>query len=441
MRIAVIGSGISGLTCARLLAPRHDVTIFEAEARVGGHTNTVSVSIGDERHEIDTGFIVYNERTYPNFTRMLDALRVETMPTSMSFSVRSDRDRLEYNGTSLNGVFAQRGNLLRPGFLRLLYDILRFNNAGAVDLEHVPSGQTVKDYVAERGFSKQFSEQYLFPMGAAIWSCPFDDFARFPIRFILEFYVNHGLLSLRNRPVWRVIQGGSKRYVDRLIEPFRDKIRLSCPVQSVKRSDECVTIRHAQGSDRFDEVIFACHSDQALRLLAAEADDDETEVLSAFPYRRNTAVLHTDASLLPKRRRAWASWNYHIGSKPSSMPTVTYNANILQKIQSEQTFCITLNEDDSIDPAKVLAEFEYSHPVFTARREEFQGRHQNFIRRRRTSFCGAYWRNGFHEDGVVSALSVCESFGIPADTAFAAAPVCSANSRDGAVSLLKESVL
>jgi uncharacterized protein len=441
VRIAVIGSGISGLTCARLLASGHDVTVFEADSRVGGHTNSVSVSVSGEQYEIDTGFIVYNERTYPNFTRLLAELNVETTPTSMSFSVRSDRDGLEYNGTSLNGVFAQRKNLFRPKFHRLLYDIMRFNRAGSVDLEHVPHNQTVGDYIVERGFSPQFSEQYLFPMGAAIWSCPFDDFAHFPIRFILEFYVNHGLLSLRNRPVWRVIRGGSKCYVDRLIDPFRNQIRLCCPVHSVQRSDDGVTIRHAQGSDSFDEVIFACHSDQALRLLGDEADEDEAEILSAFPYRRNTAVLHTDESLLPKRRRAWASWNYHIGSKPSSMPTVTYNANILQQIRSEQTFCITLNEDDSIDPAKVLAEFEYTHPVFTARREEFQARHQHFIRRHRTSFCGAYWRNGFHEDGVVSALSVCEEFGIPASTAFAATPESSRSCAAGAVSLLKEGIL
>ena len=441
MRIAVTGSGISGLTCARLLAPQHDVTVFEADSRIGGHANTVSVSIPGGEYDIDTGFIVYNERTYPNFTRLLAGLNVETTPTSMSFSVRSDRDGLEYNGTSPNGVFAQRRNLLRPKFYRLLYDIMRFNRVGSNDLQHVSHTQTVGDYVTERGFSQQFSEQYLFPMGAAIWSCPFDDFARFPIRFILHFYVNHGLLSLRNRPVWRVIGGGSKSYVDRLIEPFRDKIRLCCPVHSVQRSGEDVTIRHSLGVDRFDEVIFACHSDQALRLLGGEADGDETEVLSAFPYRSNTAVLHTDDSLLPKRRRAWASWNYHIGNKPSSMPTVTYNVNILQKIQSEQTFCITLNEDDSIDRTKVLAEFEYSHPVFTARREEFQARHQHFIRRNRTSFCGAYWRNGFHEDGVVSALSVCEQFGIPASTAFTSKTVPGGSCPDGAVSLLKEGTL
>ena len=439
MRIAIVGSGISGLTCARLLAPDHELTVFEADSRVGGHTNTVSVSVGDEHHEIDTGFIVYNERTYPNFTRLLAHLDVATMPTSMSFSVRSDFHGLEYNGTSLNGLFAQRRNLFRPSFLRLIYDIMRFNRHGLIAFQQVPHDQTVGEYVAKGGYSKQFAEQYLFPMGAAIWSCPFQDFARFPIRFILEFYVNHGLLSLTNRPVWRVICGGSKRYVDRLIEPFRDRVRTACPVYSVKRSDEAVSIRHAGGTDEFDEVVFACHSDQALRLLGEEADEDEVELLSAFPYRKNTAVLHTDESLLPKRRRSWASWNYHIGCEGSSMPTVTYNANILQQLKSDHTFCITLNEDESIDSRKVLAEFEYFHPVFTTRRAEYQARHQHFIRRRRTSFCGAYWRNGFHEDGIVSALSVCEKFGVPASTAFAK-PNSTSSLESGVSSVRRETV-
>ena len=440
MRIAVVGSGISGLTCARLLSPFHEVTVFEADSRIGGHINTVSVSVGEERHEIDTGFIVYNERTYPNFTRLLAELDVETMPTSMSFSVRCDRDNLEYNGSSLNGVFAQRTNMLRPRFLCLLNDILRFNREGPADLNNVSHDQTVGDYLAERRLSPQFAQQYLFPMGAAIWSCPFEDFARFPIRFILEFYVNHGLLSLKNRPVWRVICGGSKCYVDRLVEPFRDRIRLNCPVQSVRRQDDEVTIDHASGSECFEEVIFACHSDQVLRLLG-DADSDEREILSAFPYRSNSAVLHTDESVLPRRRRAWASWNYHIGRESSSRPTVTYNANILQRIESDHTFCVTLNRDDSIAPEKVLARFQYSHPVFTTRRAEYQAKHETFIRRRRTSFCGAYWRNGFHEDGVVSALSVCEQFGIPALTAFVS-PKPAVNSCGGSpVSLSKESVL
>lgn len=411
MRIAIVGSGISGLVCARLLARVHDVTVYEANSHVGGHTNTVDVNLHDEHHRIDTGFIVYNDRTYPHFSRLLHDLQVESSPTSMSFSVRCERSGLEYNGTSLNGVFAQRMNLFRPRFLRLLRDILKFNSRGKTDWKTVSATRTVQDYLDEHRLSKQFAGQYLYPMGAAIWSCPVQDFAHFPIRFILEFYWNHGLLSLRDRPVWRVVKGGSAEYIKPLIQPFADRIRLNCPVVAVQRGDNRVHIRHAQGSEDFDEVVLACHSDQALKMLS-DADASESEVLSAFPYSSNSAVLHTDDSVLPRKRRAWASWNYHIPQGDSSRPTVTYNMNILQGIQSEHTFCVTLNEDERIDSSRILGRFKYSHPVFTPQREEFQQRHGQFIRRRKTSFCGAYWRNGFHEDGVVSALNVCRSFGL-----------------------------
>jgi len=411
VRIAVVGSGISGLICARLLAREHHITIFEADSRVGGHTNTVSVTLGDENHEIDTGFIVYNERTYPNFTRILRDLNVPTSATAMSFSVRCDRSNLEYNGTSLNGVFAQRTNLLRPGFLRMLRDILKFNQEGPIDLHRVPRDQTVGDYLRENKYSPQFSEQYLLPMGAAIWSCPCEEFARFPIHFILEFYANHGLLSLRDRPVWRVINGGSRQYIRRLIAPFADRIRLETPVTSVRRTDDEVIVTHAEGEQSFDEVVLACHSDQALRMLQ-DADSVETDVLSAFPYSDNSAVLHTDTSVLPKRRRAWAAWNYRIATNESSRPTVTYNMNLLQHIESAHTFCVTLNNDDGIDPQSVVRRFRYSHPLFSVDRSRMQARHDELIRHRRTSYCGAYWRNGFHEDGVVSALAVCRRFGI-----------------------------
>jgi predicted NAD/FAD-binding protein len=416
VRIAVIGSGISGLVCARLLSRGNDITLFEADSRIGGHTNTVSIEVDEEKHQIDTGFIVYNERTYPKFKRILSDLNVDTAATAMSFSVRCDRTGLEFNGTSPNGIFAQRRNLVRPSFLRMLKEITRFNREGTVDLANVADDQTVGDYLAEKGYSSQFAQQYLLPMGAAIWSCPYDDFARFPIRFILEFYVNHGLLSLRDRPTWRVIRGGSKEYVSKLIKPFEDRIRLNCPVTAVRRLDIGVHVAHAGGTETFDEVVFACHSDQALRLLA-DADSTEREILSAFPYSENTAVLHTDQSVLPRRRRAWASWNYHISREESSRPTVTYNMNILQQIQSKHVFSVTLNEDERIDPSKVLSRFRYSHPLFTTNRSAVQKRHGEVIRHRQTSFCGAYWRNGFHEDGVVSALAVCRKFGVPDWTA------------------------
>ncbi|MCC9608366.1 FAD-dependent oxidoreductase [Blastopirellula sp. JC732] len=396
---------------ARLLSYEHDVVVFEGDDRIGGHTNTVAAHWAGETWPIDAGFIVYNERTYPNFTRILADLQVATAPTTMSFSVRCDQTGLEYNGGSLNGVFAQRWNLLRPQFLRMMADILRFNREGERDLTSVPAEQTVGEYLAEKGYSPQFGEKYLLPMGAAIWSCPLGDFAQFPIRFILEFYVNHGLLSLTDRPTWRVIEGGSQQYVDRLAAPFRSQIRLNCPVQSVRRSSEDVLVIHAAGSERFDEVVFACHADQALKMLA-DPDDVEREMLSAFPYYASKACLHTDESVLPRSRRAWAAWNYHIPAHDATRPTLTYNMNILQHIDSRHTYCVTLNEEESIDPAKVIARFNYSHPLFTTRRAEVQHRHQELIRHRHTSYCGAYWRNGFHEDGVISALAVCRRFAI-----------------------------
>lgn len=412
MRIAVIGSGISGLICARLLSQDHHVTVLEAEPRIGGHTNTVAVEIDGEKHQIDAGFIVHNDRTYPKFTTVLDDLNVATTPTSMSFSVRCDRTGMEFNGTSLNGIFAQRRNLLRRSFLRMLKEIARFNREGMKDLVNVPDDQSVGQYLSENRYSTEFARHYLLPMGASIWSCPYDDFAKFPIRFILEFYVNHGLLSLHDRPTWRVIRGGAVAYIKPLIKPFADRIRLSCPVSAVRRDQDAVHVFHAQGVEAFDEVVFACHSDQALNLLA-DADSLEREILSAFPYSSNTAVLHTDQSLLPRQRRAWASWNYLIAREESSRPTLSYNMNILQHIDSRHVFSVTLNEDDRIDPSKVLARFRYSHPLFTTNRAKIQNRHHEVIRHRRTSFCGAYWRNGFHEDGVVSALAVCREFGIP----------------------------
>lgn len=412
MRIAIVGTGVAGMVTARLLHREHEITIFEADCRIGGHCNTVPVEVDGETHNIDTGFIVFNERTYPHFTQILSDLDVPTSPTSMSFSVRCDRTGVEYNGTNLNGLFAQRRNLCRPSFLRMLRDILRFNREGAGDAQRVPADQSVGDYLRDQRYSDEFANQYLLPMGAAIWSCPSREFAQFPIRFILEFYANHGLLSLRDRPVWRTIEGGSQAYVSRLVQPFHDRIRIRCPVLTVSRHDHGVIVRHAEGEDTFDEVVFACHSDQALRILN-DADQLETDILSAFPYNSNTAVLHTDESILPFHRRAWASWNYHISKQESSHPTLTYNMNILQHIQSPRTFCVTLNEDASIDPDTILARFDYAHPLFTTRRSEVQKRHNDVIRHRRTSYCGAYWRNGFHEDGVVSALAVCKRFGIP----------------------------
>jgi len=410
MRIAIIGSGISGMVAARELHSDHDLTILEANDYVGGHTNTVTVELDGEQYSVDTGFIVFNDRTYPNFCRLLDDLGVESQPSTMSFSVRSDADDLEYNGSSLNGLFCQRRNLLRPSFYRMIKDILRFNREAPKDIDRTSEETTVGDYLRTNGYSQQFAANYLLPMGAAIWSCPTTTFEQFPVRFIIEFYQNHGLLSLKDRPTWRVINGGSVNYMNALTASFRDRIRLKSPVRQVVRDNGSVQVGTDDGTEAFDEVIFACHSDQALRILGNDATTSEREILGAIPYEPNLAVLHTDTSLLPRRRSAWASWNYHVPSGSGSKATLTYNMNILQHINSQHTFCVTLNEETQISPEKVLGKFHYSHPVFTTERASAQRRHQEVIRHNRTSFCGAYWGNGFHEDGVNSGLAVASAF-------------------------------
>lgn len=424
MKIAIIGSGISGLTAAWLLNQSHEITVFEANDYIGGHTHTIDVDLDGEQLAIDTGFIVYNDWTYPNFIELLKRLDVGSLATEMSFSVRCERSRIEYNGSNLNGLFAQRSNLLKPRFHRMLRDILRFNREALELLDADHDSLTVQDYATQRGYSKQFSDLYLIPMGAAIWSCPPETFGKFPIRFIVEFYRNHGLLSIRNRPQWRVISGGSARYVEKLITAFNDRIRLNSPVESIVRDENGITIRATGLEDeRFDHAIFACHSDQALRILGDSATLTERNVLNEFPYQKNSAVLHWDESVLPKRRRAWASWNYHIdGAPPASndetsesggqSATVTYNMNILQRLNAQRTFCVTLNRDEAIDPAKVIGQYEYHHPIYTTERRAAQQKHPDLINHNRTSFCGAYWGNGFHEDGVNSAIAVCRQLGV-----------------------------
>lgn len=411
LKIAVVGGGISGLVCAYRLAPEHDITLFEARPRIGGHTHTVTVERPHGVYEIDTGFIVYNERNYPAFTRLLAELEVASQPTSMGFSVRCDRTDTEYNGSSLNQVFAQRRNLLRPRFLGMVRDILRFNRE-AVDLvADVDETTTVGDWLASAGFGEAFVEHYLLPLGSSLWSSPPGTFRQFPIRFVVEFLSNHAMLDLQGRPEWRVIRGGSRSYVEPLTRRFRDRIRLATPIEHVTRAADGVRIATADGQTAaFDEVIFACHSDQALAMLG-DPSALETEVLEAVPYEANEVVLHTDTSVLPRRRRAWASWNYHIRKDAPERATVTYDMNILQGLDAPETFCVTLNETDGLDSDKILSTYRYHHPVFGPRRAAAQRRHPELIRNRRTSYCGAWWGHGFHEDGVQSALRVCAAFG------------------------------
>ncbi|MFG0331872.1 MAG: NAD(P)/FAD-dependent oxidoreductase, partial [Maioricimonas sp. JB049] len=406
--------GISGLTAAWLLHRHHRIDLFEANGYVGGHTHTVDVSVDGRDYAIDTGFMVFNDWTYPGFCRLLDRLAVASRPTSMGFSVRCDRTGIEYCGSSLRGLLARRTNGLRPGFYRMLRDILRFNRQSSKVLEGDDSDRTVAEYLATHGYSDDFARMYLLPMGAAIWSCPPGTFGQFPVRFIVEFYRNHGLLNVRKRPTWRVIEGGSRRYVERMTAGFCDRIRLNTPVCRVTRNEQEVSVCTTSGEEQYDEIIFACHADQALRILG-DATATERRLLSAFPYNSNSAVLHTDTSTLPQARRARAAWNYHLPSDAEDRATVTYNMNILQHIESPHTFCVTLNEDHAIDEARILGRFRYSHPVFTTARAAAQARHGEVIRSQRTSFCGAYWGNGFHEDGVTSALRVCRRFGIALD--------------------------
>ncbi|EPL08567.1 NAD(P)/FAD-dependent oxidoreductase [Pseudomonas sp. CF161] len=412
MKIAIIGSGISGLTSAYLLNRRHDITLFEAGSWVGGHTHTVDVSVAGETHAVDTGFIVFNDWTYPNFIRLLGQIGVTFKPTEMSFSVCDAQSGLEYNGNNLNSLFAQRRNLLSPGFWGMLRDILRFNKEALRDLQQqrIAPDTTLGDYLRDQGYGERFIQHYIVPMGAAIWSMSLVEMRGFPLQFFVRFFKNHGLLSVSNRPQWCVIEGGSSRYIEPLSATFRERIRLNCPVSRVERDLSGVLIHSAAGSERFDKVVFACHSDQALSLLA-EPSDAEQDILGALPYADNDVVLHTDTRLLPQRKLAWASWNYRLDGSSDTQAAVTYDMNILQGLQSSTTFCVSLNQSAAIDPSKVLARYTYAHPQYSLGAVAAQGRWQELQGAQHSFYCGAYWANGFHEDGVVSALRVAQAFG------------------------------
>lgn len=412
MKIAIIGSGIAGLTSAYLLNRRHAITVFEASDWIGGHTHTVDVQVDGKSHAIDTGFIVFNDWTYPNFIRLLSQLGVGFKNTEMSFSVSDPASGVEYNGNNLNSLFAQRRNLISPKFWGMVRDILRFNREALNDLnqQRIARDMTLGDYLKANGYSERFIQHYIVPMGAAIWSMSLHDMLGFPLQFFVRFFKNHGLLSISDRPQWCVIEGGSSRYVAPLSESFKQHIRLNCPVSRVVRDATGVTLHSTAGAERFDKVVFACHSDQALALLD-EPTRVEQDVLGALPYADNDVVLHTDTRLLPKRPLAWASWNYRLGGPASQSAAVTYNMNILQGIQSDSTFCVSLNQTAAIDPNKILARYTYAHPQYSLAGTAAQARWEELLGANHSYFCGAYWANGFHEDGVVSALRVAREFG------------------------------
>tara|TARA_R110001592_G_scaffold218360_11_gene472379 strand:+ start:2958 stop:4235 length:1278 start_codon:yes stop_codon:yes gene_type:complete len=411
--IAIIGSGISGLTAAYLLSKKHHVTVFEKNDVIGGHTATVDIEKDGQVYAIDTGFIVFNDKTYPNYLALLAEIGIGKQATEMSFSVHNCQTGLEYNGHNLNTLFAQRRNLLNPRFWLLVKEILRFNKLCKSIFEqdvYLP-GLTLGDFLVEHKFSPFFAEHYILPMGAAIWSSSLEQMEGFEFRFFVQFFHNHGLLNIADRPQWYVVPNGSRSYLQPLCAPFKDNIHINADVIGITRNNNQVQVhfKKPEQSQSFDEVVIACHSDQAL-LLLSDATDDEVTLLSAMPYSENSVILHTDVSLLPDRKTAWASWNYQLSDQRSKAASVTYNMNILQGLKSEHTFCVTLNQKQDIEPQKILKEFIYHHPIFSSESIRAQQQRALICGQQHTHFAGAYWHSGFHEDGVRSAVEVAQRF-------------------------------
>ncbi|QXB23163.1 NAD(P)/FAD-dependent oxidoreductase [Lelliottia amnigena] len=409
MNIAIIGSGIAGMTCAWRLAGHHKVTIFEAAPTPGGHTATVDVTTPQGTYAIDTGFIVYNDRTYPRFMGLLSELGIRGQKTQMSFSVHNPQSGLEYNGHTLTSLFAQRRNLVNPRFWGLLKDITRFNReAKAALMSNIDENATLQTFLEQHGFSPFFARHYILPMGAAIWSCSLQEMRRFPLPLFLRFFEHHGLLDITDRPQWYVVPGGSREYLRAMLAQLGDRVTLhvNAPVQQVFRHEKGVKIQLEASSHAFDQVIFACHSLQALAMLD-EPTPAEREVLGNIGWQRNEVVLHSDPRWLPVRERAWASWNYRLSERDQASACVTYNMNILQGLPAgNPLFCVTLNPEIAVDERYVLKRFVYEHPLFNPKSWRAQARRHEINGHQRSWYCGAYWYNGFHEDGVRSALDV-----------------------------------
>jgi predicted NAD/FAD-binding protein len=409
--VAVIGAGVSGLVAAaELHRTGHEVHVFEAGRFPGGHTNTVQVETDGGRWALDTGFIVFNERNYPNFERMLAELRVRSQPANMSFSVSDGHGGFEWATRGARGLFARPGHALDPRFHRMLRDLIRFNREARELVGRPGEGPSLRRFLADGGYSDYFVERLLVPQASAVWSADPAQMWSFPAAFLAEFFENHRVLQLRGRPSWRTIAGGSRRYVEALIEPFRERVWLGTPVRSVARGAHGVAIELDAGSEHFDQVVLAVHSDVALSLLA-DPSFAEARVLGSIPYQRNEAVLHTDTRLMPRRHAAWASWNYHLAEEETDRTTVTYHMNRLQSLAADREFFVTLNRTEAIDPARVIRVIDYAHPVFTPEGIRAQGRWKEISGVRRTHYCGAYWGWGFHEDGVWSALRASEALG------------------------------
>lgn len=411
MRIAIVGTGISGMTSGYLLSEEHEVTIYEANSTIGGHTATVDVPLNGRMWPVDTGFIVFNDKTYPHFTRLMNHLGVSSQPSVMSFSLQDLKSGLVFCPSSLNSLFVQRRNLLRPAFYRMLLDASRFRREARKLLDSNDEQTTLETYLAANRYGAEFIDHFLIPMGAAIWSAGPGAFRQFPVRYFVEFFENHGFLNIADQPEWRVIKGGSRNYIGPITRPFASRIRLNSPVVAVTRSAENVMVKTADGClDDYDHVVIATHSDQALAMLA-DPSAIERAVLGPIGYQENQVVLHSDTSVLPPQQTAWASWNYLTPERPSDRVALTYNMNMLQGLDAPETLCVSLNIGDRIDPTKVIRHFVYHHPIYTPESLAARRRHAEISGVNRTSFCGAYWGYGFHEDGVNSALAVCRAFG------------------------------
>ena len=408
MKIAIIGSGISGLGCAHLLKSNHEITLFEASHKPGGHVNTIDVAGRTGDYRVDTGFIVFNEQNYPNFVRLLQLLGVESQPTRMGFSVRSEKTGIEYSGESILGLLGGIKNLTDPKHWGMVRDILRFHELA----EKEDSGSlTVGEFLAQHKLGDRFTEAFLLPLGSALWSCSVERFSTFPMEFLTDFLANHNMLQAYNRPVWRVLKGGSRTYVDKIVGGLGKRLKLNTPIQSVRRTENGVTLTLPDGSEQtFDQVILACHADESLQLLDG-AEREEIDLLEKFPYEKNRVTLHSDDRLLPRRRSARASWNAYLTKEKKDHAVVTYDMNILQSLPTLEPFCVSLNQGSSVDPSLRHGEYSFEHPTYHPGRKSAQSMHPSFIQRRGISLCGAYWGYGFHEDGLSSALRVCQSFG------------------------------
>lgn len=412
MKIAIVGSGIAGMTCGHYLAEKnHDVHLFEADSRLGGHTHTHDVEVDSGKYRVDTGFIVHNTKNYPHFIRLMNKIGAPARDSDMSFSVKAENPDLEYNGTTMNTLFAQRRNLVRPSFYRMIRDILRFNKEATSYYEiaraAIGEEKTLESYLVENRYSQEFTEHYIMPMGAAIWSASRQEMRHFPLNYFIRFFHHHGLLQVNDRPQWRTMINGSANYIPKLTANFEKNIHLNSPVQSVRRKHKGVDVVTGGRTLEFDEVIFATHADQTMKILETPTPE-ETRVMRGFSYRPNDIILHTDTSVLPKRRLAHASWNYYLPQNLRERVAVTYHMNILQGIPSPEKFLVSLNMDDFIDPKKIIKAIPYSHPVYDINSVSSQNQWNAISGQDRVHFCGAYWGNGFHEDGVASAVKVVE---------------------------------